>query len=379
MNRPISKKSHVSPTSSMMRWDGPNIPCLNLCEGDNINNVVYEIATKVCKLVDDYQDLATLDYSCIIDLCNNNACADLSNPEKVSIKGIMQVLLNNDCKLIELIESVQSNIDQVQNNNLVFELDLKCLEPALISICKSTTNYSLNDLLQAMINVICMNNTTLTTLINNSEALTIQTENLVEAVENNTYEEPMVSSPCINDGVALLHSQFTVEVANAICDLLGLIGTSGEVATALSANLTSNLNNNLAQNEYNQWQFIQSLIDRITVLENGCCKHSCEDISLGFETVYNNVDDTYTTYFNYGTGTNIPPYFNDCGSTITISDEDGVSVTSPINITNSTVLTLAHTALSPSMAKTITVNSCLTDGNITCTQNITIEIPGYGG
>lgn len=374
MGNPINKRTNSILTSGMVKWDGPDIPCLSLCYGDTINEVFYKIATKVCSLVDQYEDLATLDYSCVINLCEISNCADLSDPQKVSLKAIMQVLLNNDCKLKELIDALSVEVNNINNNGLNLDLNLSCLEPVLISICKSTTNYTLNDLLQAMINVICANDSKLTSLINSANTLSNEVNNLTEAVTNSTYEEPNLSAPCINGGVPLIHHEFTQEVAQAICDLQSLVGTSGEVLTALSGNLTSNTNNDLAQNEYNQWIYIQSLVDRILELENNCCKHDCEQISVDYTIEFNGMANDYLVTFSYGTGTNIPPYFEDCGSTFTISDESGNTITIPITITNSYQFTVPGITLNFATTRTVTVSTCFTDGSLNCSEVITKTI-----
>ena len=125
MGNPINRNDNKSLnlTSKGVKWGGPSIPCLDLCTGDTVNSVVYKIAEKVCKLVTDYEELATLDYSCIIDLCNTENCSELDDPNKVSLKAIIQILLNNDCKLRELIETVEAQLSNTNNGGIVLSLD----------------------------------------------------------------------------------------------------------------------------------------------------------------------------------------------------------------------------------------------------------------
>lgn len=373
MNSPLNKKSYVDPTSGMVKWDGPNIPCLDLCNGDTVNEVVYKLATKVCTLVDEHKDLATLDYSCIIDLCNNSNCAALSDPERVSLKGIFQILLDNDCKLKDLIATLQNSVNNI-SSNLNFELDLKCIEGALISICKSNINYTLNDILQAMINTICDNDSVLLQLMNDTGTLNNNVQSLTESVQSSVYEEPYLSNACIADGNSLIHHEFTDALANKVCDVSSLVGTDAEVESALASSPSTNPNNNLAQNEYNQWQIISSLMQRITDLENGCCNHNCESISLGYSVDYILESNTYHIIFSYGTGTNIPPYFGDCGSSITISDEHGNYLLTNITLSNSLELNIVGTGIDETTVRTVTFQSCLTDYEITCNQTITQTI-----
>ena len=45
--------SPCTPTSSnCVIWQGPNIPCIKLCTGDTISDVVYKLATELCTVLD---------------------------------------------------------------------------------------------------------------------------------------------------------------------------------------------------------------------------------------------------------------------------------------------------------------------------------------
>jgi hypothetical protein len=61
-----------SPVSSnCVIWQGPDLSCIDLCNGDAISDVVYKLATKLCTLQTSYE-LSTLDLSCLVSfLCGN--------------------------------------------------------------------------------------------------------------------------------------------------------------------------------------------------------------------------------------------------------------------------------------------------------------------
>lgn len=63
------KKESCSPVSSnCVIWNGPDIECINLCKGDTVTEVVYKLATELCKVMDVFNvsnyDLSCLDLPC---------------------------------------------------------------------------------------------------------------------------------------------------------------------------------------------------------------------------------------------------------------------------------------------------------------------------
>ena len=62
-----------SPVSSnCVIWQGPNIPCINLCNGDTVSDVVFALATELCGVLDTL-DVANYDLSCFgITACGPN-------------------------------------------------------------------------------------------------------------------------------------------------------------------------------------------------------------------------------------------------------------------------------------------------------------------
>lgn len=396
MGNPINQNNNkdVNLTSKGVRWEGPSIPCLDLCHGDTVNSVVIKIAEKLCKLVEDYEDLATLDYSCVIDLCQTENCADLDDPTKVSLKGIFQILLNNDCKLKDLIDAVETQITTVVNGGIILgNLELGCLTAELTTICRDIDNYTLNDLLQCYINILCDHETTLVDL--SSRILTL--EQLVCSLSNiaatGIYTEPKINVVCIT-GDPLLdppdfqdHNVATTIITAKVCEIESNLGSESDVNNALAqACLTDFLSNpdviqsptNLAQDEKNKWIVICAALERLKDIEDNCCSPVCDDIKIGFslDSYSEGPPAEYTIKFNNGTGTSIPLGFTDCGSTITLSDQHGNTVTVPITITNNTTEVIDVTGLFVTDPITAKINTCFTHTNgLECVDCFTQTIP----
>lgn len=111
--------------SNEIIWNGPNIPCIQLCKGDTVSEVVYKIASEVCCIIDNL-DVSTLSYECIIDKAKTYGNVDLFL--------LFQLLLNNDCKIKDLLNA---KIDANDTTELLVDsLDLKCfLQPYLDELC----------------------------------------------------------------------------------------------------------------------------------------------------------------------------------------------------------------------------------------------------
>lgn len=107
-------------TSEEIVWNGPNISCIDLCTGQIVSDVVYKIGKRLCEIITDFEELETIDLSCIIDKCDNNICF-----EDHSLINLFRILLNNDCSLKQLLDEVTDAI--IDKTNLNLKLDLSCL------------------------------------------------------------------------------------------------------------------------------------------------------------------------------------------------------------------------------------------------------------
>ena len=65
------KTSPCTPVSSnCVIWQGPDLPCIDLCNGDTVSDVIAALATKLCDFIDLAcqcdPDLAGLDLKCAL-------------------------------------------------------------------------------------------------------------------------------------------------------------------------------------------------------------------------------------------------------------------------------------------------------------------------
>ena len=152
---------NCSPISSnCVIWDGPDISCINLCNGDSVSDVIYKLATELCTLLDqtnvsnydltclgiaaacppkDFQALITLLIEKICEL--NNVPADTPTTESgcpdcivsvaecfvegtttnMQLTDYVQAIALKICQLINEIADLQTQIDLISDRVTILE------------------------------------------------------------------------------------------------------------------------------------------------------------------------------------------------------------------------------------------------------------------
>jgi hypothetical protein len=87
--QPTNTQAGCNPVSSnCVIWQGPDIPCINLCKGDSISDVTYKVATELCTLVEQL-NITGFDVSCFPPIC----------PKPENIHDLIQFILDKLCEL----------------------------------------------------------------------------------------------------------------------------------------------------------------------------------------------------------------------------------------------------------------------------------------
>ena len=82
----IDKTGCTNVSSNCVTWQGPDIPCISLCKGDSVTDVVYKLATELCTLMDTF-DLANYDLQCF----STGVC------QPQTFKDFINILINKVC------------------------------------------------------------------------------------------------------------------------------------------------------------------------------------------------------------------------------------------------------------------------------------------
>jgi microcystin-dependent protein len=112
--------SPCSPISSnCVIWQGPNIPCIKLCTGDTVSDVVFKLATELCAI------LETLDVN-NYDL----ACLNLAGCDPKDFQTLIQILINRICELENLPTPVPTPDGNGCPTDCIVAVDTECFPGA---------------------------------------------------------------------------------------------------------------------------------------------------------------------------------------------------------------------------------------------------------
>ncbi len=391
-------------SSNCVIWQGPDIPCIKLCKGDSVSDVVFKLATELCDVLHQL-DISTYQLP--------NACFTSQSCNPGDFHDLIQLIIYKLCCL----ESGGTDTESCNNasptstgsGSRVAATGGGCPDCTVdIAKCFYYTNefgdeittMQLTDYTKAIGNRLCM-------LVNDifiqSEILNNHEERIT-ALENTpapTLLLPTVTPTCIispaipqpmNVVLSTLEQQFCQLVSatgspNNIyqsvtrqCLNLGnspALGTSGGNMSGISGWLITA--NTLASTINNLWLTVCDLRSAVQNIQLNCCPSGCDGIAITLNAIAN--PTSMVVYIN---GT-IPAGFQECnptGNTFTISDSLGNTISVSINtisyLNNPTGYTidLAGTPINTAANLTITSDVCYVNGstNTTCQFCLTYNV-----
>lgn len=317
----MNKSVDIVPSNNVP-WNGPNIPCLGLCKGDTVSDIVVKLATKICELAEPY-DVSTLTLECALEMF------DSTEPLNRTINSVLQLMINNECSLKDLIDNLQAQLLGLSNNEFI--VDLKCL--AEVDGYGNPLPYTEETVIQGLINEICSMKNTVSFLAGQYTEMQNQIDNL--------NMEPLIDekdiATCINPSVLPTSTQVK-NTSNALCDYIQTVGDDTAIAVAL-AKIPSNWNTqfqavpgwiinpvNFMEQMNNVFLALASSLSRIEEIENNCCTPSCELVKLGFS--LQEADGEVIIRFRDLDGTYIPLGWVHESNVMTITDPETNQTTS---------------------------------------------------
>ena len=365
-----TEESGCSPISSnCVIWQGPDIPCITLCKGDTVSDVVFKMATELCGLLDLF-DVNSFDFACL----DGSDCA----PE--DFQALLQLIIDRICQLegITPIPTPGSEgcPDCVVNIASCFYFQNPQGD--------TETTMQLIDYVTAIGNRVCQ----LVGEINTINQTLANHGNRIEALEQAPAPVlvlPTVTPVCVLPAVATPMDAVLTALETQFCQLIGATGGAiniyGAVATQCAAldqgpqlagtgvmgtipgwQLSAN---NLAESINNIWLTICDIRSAILNIQSTCCPTVCDAIDVTLTAAFSD-PSTLKVYF---TG-NIPVGFVECnpmGTQVTITDQSGgtATVTVPVvsNMNNAAGFSIAlgATPINPAENLTVTMTLCLTD------------------
>lgn len=375
-------------SSNCVIWQGPNIPCLNLCKGDTVSTVVAKLGEQLCNVLDD----------CCIDVTSLNlTCLNLGSVP-ATYADLVQALINKICNLQTQITAIVVPAAP----NLTASV-AACLQAAAGGATLNVVSYA-----QLLGTRLCTLETTVTTLQSSvvSNGTSITTINSTLSNLNTTYAPKNSTYVCLSSGSAPL-TTIVSTIEQKLCDLQSITGTpallsasivpycdisnepalstTGTMASAYSDRWKTTVST-VADSINNLWITVCDLRNEIESLK-ACCTKTCADIDLGF--LLDMTSNTNLRIRLTGTST-IPAGFVQCpspASTIVLSVANPVSnipftetYTFP-NIANLIGgnsyydLNLTNTQLDLSASYQVNINYCFTDNEgLVCQNSLTYTV-----
>jgi len=382
-----------SPVSSnCVIWQGPDLGCIDLCNGDAISDVVYKVATKLCTIQTSL-DLSTLDLSCLVSFCSATNPA----PTNKTLLAVLDFIIDKVCCLNTTIQNLPAGGGSSYTEpNVALPTCLQYTDPgtgqtvtvlqhSAYTLRLANQYCSLKATVDGHTTTIAAHNTRITAL-ENAPAVTIPqvTPNcILPAVPTamNVVLDELEAQYCLLRTTLGTNTALTSAVAQQ-CQGLGAsaaLSTTGTISSLPGWNATSTT---VASAMQNLWVVLCDMRQTIYDLKNTVGQTDCSAFLLGFTAAANEARTQVTVFFNGG-GTVIPSGFTNCtalGSKITIRDTSGHVYTDNVNLvtavtdTDGITYTVSGAALNASQAYTITVEGCLTKSGNTCTKTATFTV-----
>lgn len=336
-------------------WQGPDIPCIDLCNGDAIDEVVFKLATLLCDVSQGIIDVSSVEFSCLV-------ANGTTNPTNL-IEGL-QLIINNLCSVNSSLGSVVESTSKPGGTTTG-----GTTTNALIDLpeCLFFTNDD-GDLVTALPvdQYVSYLATTICTLIDDIQTLQLNNINLTErvtelevlvaALESYTYDIYVTSQCASNDvpGVSLLIQDAFQNLEATFCNLQSTIGSPSLLVAAIN-NQCPDLNN---QTQLSDPLFIMSdltnwvstpttVADTITNLWLTLCDTRAAVANLliapapgpcilvpQVNTTVTSVTTTYATVTWQDPAVTIPGIQSPIGYRIEVYDWTGTAITGPVLYSN---------------------------------------------
>ena len=334
-------------SSNCVIWQGPDISCIELCNGDTITDVTAQLAQLVCDLIDDgvtaNPSLTGLDISCL----------NVPGVTPTTLVPVLQAMVNAIC-------AENAGPDR-------YTLPIMTLPACLVyndALGNPVTQLPLDQFATLIATRVCSILTAITTInttLNNHNTRISVLEACVLPCTGTTAEKQVVPTCITRVGLLTDVSVLLLALEVRFCALETAVGLPaainaaiGQGACILSTTPTladssvsygsiSGWNNtpiNLAQSTQNIWAVLCDLYSAVESIQLNCCPSGCASVTFGYNTtnVLSSTGVITGLNFNFqnttGTGSVIPAAFNDCaGSTIiTIRDSNNVAVISTVSV-----------------------------------------------
>jgi hypothetical protein len=226
--------SPCSPISSnCVIWQGPDIPCIKLCAGDTISDVIFKLATELCTVLDTL-DVTNYDLSCF----NLTACGPND------FQALIQFLIEQICalqkqKLATLSDPATSPVGTNKSTGSTGADALVTVAPCFV--VGGVTVMTVSAYAQAIGTRVCSLVTQISTIESNITSLDVRVTAL-ESAPAPTFTLPSIPVDCTLSATIVSPGNYTIDaVLNALvndntygyCALKAATGEASDISAAV--------------------------------------------------------------------------------------------------------------------------------------------------
>lgn len=298
--------------ASCIEWNYGSIEYLNICNGDMLPEIIWEIVNKLKNIAG--QDLSSFDIDTLLLICNQKA------PFEKNLISILEIIKNNQICLKDYINALAEQIAEIGKTQNV-KVNLKCL--ADFDNFGNQLGITRESLDQIVVDKLCNHETR----INTTEGKITSLQNQINNININPQVQEPEFSTCV-DNVLKPTSGQVLSIANKVCNIENYLGGTLDASEARSnfnfedsrylilfpdTWIVSSQRQNILDDYNNLILVVKDLEARIIDIQSNCCAPTCDKIMIGFSII--EVDGDYILRFRPSDGTNLFG-FKDIGSQV---------------------------------------------------------------
>jgi hypothetical protein len=389
---PVNKSMQAGcvPTSSnCVIWQGPDIPCINICKGDSISDITFKVADELCSLLTMF-DLSNYDLSCLTAEC----------PKPEDFSDLIQLIIEKLCE----VNTVVVNIPPGGLGELPQDDPVLTPRPGVSSDCPTCT-VSIAPCFQYMSNGVLVDTMDISEyalaigakvcgLVQQGSSMQSSLDShekrisTLEGASTLVPELPLVTSQCLMPGQVGV-APLVEAIEDKLCKLQTVLGDENQIFVAISKQcvgldtelaLATNANmgslagwtqqsvfRNASHAMGNMYIMLCDLRAAVRSIQETCCTTGCSQVSITMTASLDAIAQTLTLYL-IGS---IPSSFQDCGggtgsgSLLVVTDGYGnvyqTFVPLKANINGTVAISLAGKGLNLATDLVVSLKSCLFD------------------
>jgi hypothetical protein len=344
-------------TSNCVTWQGPDLSCINLCAGDNVSDVVFQLATEICKLKTE-TDLSDLDLTGLKSFCSPQIPA----PDVVDVAKALSYITKSIICLKESSSGSNINDGSVSvpkcvggtGGTYTYSDAIGFINDKIVNTLSTKDGQCSSEIIRDLYNSVDnLTQETKVTLPNqikdvSNRVTVIETQNIVVTKNGKSASDfyPPPSTTSVQKAVQELEYQMIsvigmfnndspkYDIEKALPDLaqaktLATTFTSDNLSLSTGGTLINlgliaddkvkgigNMLNNI-------WVALGDVRSAVKIIQDNCCKVNCDSIIIDFQQTFDLVAKTLSLDF---TNSIVPKGFKDTGTNISVTDVNGLSV-----------------------------------------------------